>query len=175
MTERSPPLPLCLVLRPVRETIRRGADKERGRREIISEAISRPSARPSVLMARGLEAVPSVSAFCSPQLSSVDCDRLKRRLMIWRERDDCAFVLPLGENGKRSREGANRLETMTMRGRQLCAPKCKRRSTGGGREDGWMEGREGGTEAGSMRVEHVLRECSYECSMMSSPFYPPSS
>ena len=22
-----------------------------------------------------------------------------------------------------------------------------------------------------MRVEHVLRECSYECNMMSSPFY----
>ena len=35
-----------------------------------------------------------------------------------------------------------------------------------------MDGREGGREgAGSMRVEHVLRECSYECNMMSSPFY----
>ena len=37
--------------------------------------------------------------------------------------------------------------------------------------DGWKGGRKGGTEAGSMRVEHVLRECSYECNMMSSPFY----
>ena len=38
-----------------------------------------------------------------------------------------------------------------------------------------MEGR----EEGSMGVEHVLRECTYECNMMSSPFYhaslrPPS-
>ena len=35
-----------------------------------------------------------------------------------------------------------------------------------------MDIREGGRQgAGSMRVEHVLRECSYECNMMSSPFY----
>ena len=34
-----------------------------------------------------------------------------------------------------------------------------------------MDVREGGSEAGSMRVEHVLRGCSYECNMMSSPFF----
>ena len=35
-----------------------------------------------------------------------------------------------------------------------------------------MDIREAGRQgAGSMRVEHVLRECSYECNMMSSPFY----
>ena len=33
-----------------------------------------------------------------------------------------------------------------------------------------MEGK-AGRLARSMRVEHVLRECSYECNMMSSPFY----
>ena len=118
-------------------------------------------------MARGLEAVPSVSAFCSPPLLS----RLRSPQTalddLARERDDCAFVLPLGENGKRSRQGANRRRLETMRGRQLCARKCKRRSTGG-----WMDIREAGRQgAGSMRVEHVLRECSYECNMMSSPFY----
>ena len=89
-------------------------------------------------MARGLEAVPSVSAFCSPQLSSVDCDRLKRRLMIWRERERETIAHSFCPLAK-TENGAGREQTDW---RQCEGDSCVRVSANVGRQeygrmDGW--------------------------------------